>query len=138
IKHALGMGPAPAAAATTDVAARPALWRWATATTPVSALFMTDDGEFRLRTRRSITGSYKDGALMFLAGSGPVTQGDALDHERAACRATGAADCWFALARRLGSDYVIVDPQLTRLAVTPPPDFERTWAEGGWSVWRRR
>src|SRR6185295_8733146 len=72
IKHALGMGPAPAAVVAADVAARPALWRWATASTEPSALFMTDDGEFRLRTRRSITGSWKDGALMFLAGSGPL------------------------------------------------------------------
>lgn len=138
IKHALGMGPAPAAAATVDIPVRPALWRWTTASTPVSALFMTDDAEFRLRTRRSITGSWKDGALMFLAGSGPLTEWYVLDHERVACRATGAADCWFALGRRLGSDYVVVDPQLARVVVAPPPDFERVWGEGGWSVWRRR
>jgi len=136
VKHALGMGPAPVAAAAADVAARPALWRWATAATAPSALFMTDDGEFRLRTRRSITGSWKDGALMFLAGSGPLTEWYALDRERAACRATGASDCWFALGRRLGSDYVIVDPALARGA--PPADFERVWADGAWSAWRRR
>ena len=139
VKHALGLGPAPAAAATSaDASARPALWRWAVGATPPSALFMTDDGEFRLRTRRSITGSWKDGALMFLAGSGPFTEWYALDRERAACRATGASACWFALGRRLGSDYVIVDPGLTRAAPPAPADFERVWAEGGWSAWRRR
>jgi hypothetical protein len=136
VKHALGMGPAPAAVVAADVAARPALWRWAMASTEPSALFMTDDGEFRLRTRRSITGSWKDGALMFLAGSGPLTQWYALDRERTACRATGGSDCWFALGRRLRSDYVIVDPALARGA--PPADFERVWAEGAWSAWRRR
>jgi hypothetical protein len=138
VKHALGMGPAPVAAAPADVAARPALWRWATSATPPSALFMTDDAEFRLRTRRAITGSWKDGALMFLAGSGPLTQWYALDRERVACRATGAWDCWFALGRRLDSDYVLVDPSLTRVAAPAPPDFERVWAQGAWSAWRHR
>ena len=138
VKHALGMGPAPVASAAADISARPALWRWTTASTPDSALFMTDDGELRLRTRRSITGSWKDGALMFLAGSGPFAQWYALDRERVACRATGAWECWFALGRRLDSDYVIVDPGLTRVAAAPPADFERVWSEGGWSAWRRR
>lgn len=138
VKHALGIGPPPAPSAAADGAARPALWRWATAATPASALFMTDDAEFRLRTRRSITGSWKDGALMFLAGSGPMAQWYALDRERAACRATGGAACWFALGRRLESDYVIVDPGLTRVAPPAAPDFERVWSEGAWSVWRRR
>jgi hypothetical protein len=138
VKHALGMGPAPAATAPADIAARPALWRWAIQSTPAGALFMTDDAEFRLRTRRSITGSWKDGALMFLAGSGPLTQWYALDRERVACRATGASDCWFALGRRLESDYVIVDPPLTRAGPPAPSDFERVWSEGAWSVWKRR
>jgi hypothetical protein len=138
VKHALGMGPPPAAAAPADVAARPALWRWAAASTPPAALFMTDDAEFRLRTRRSITGSWKDGALMFLAGSGPLAQWYALDRERAACRATGAAECWFALGRRLESDYVIVDPALARAGEPSAADFERVWSEGAWSVWKRR
>jgi hypothetical protein len=139
VKHALGLGPAPvAAAAVVDPAARPALWRWAQAATPASALFMTDDAEFRLRTRRAITGSYKDGALMFLAGSGPLVAWYALDRERAACRASGTAACWFDLGRRLGADYVVVDPALTRVAVPSPADFERVWEQGGWSVWRRR
>ncbi|HET7343496.1 MAG TPA: hypothetical protein VFL90_18670 [Methylomirabilota bacterium] len=91
VKHALGLGPAPAAAApAAEPGAGPALWQWASARTPASALFMTDDGEFRLRTHRAITGSWKDGALMFLAGSGPLTQWYALDRERTACRATSA------------------------------------------------
>jgi len=138
VKHALGMGPAPAAGARVDPAARPALWRWAEAATPASALFMTDDAEFRLRTRRAITGSYKDGALMFLAGSGPLVSWYTLDRERAACRASGTAACWFDLGRRLGADYVVVDPGLTRVAAAAPADFERVWQHGGWSVWRRR
>ena len=139
VKHALGIGPPPVpAVAAADVSTRPALWRWAAAATPPAALFMTDDAEFRLRTRRSITGAWKDGALMFLAGSGPMVQWYALDRERTACRATGASACWFALGRRLESDYVIVDPGLTRAAAPAAADFERVWSEGAWSVWRRR
>ena len=138
VKHALGMGPPPAAAAELDPAARLALWRWAATATPPSALFMTDDAEFRLRTRRSITGSYKDGALQFLAGPGPLTEWYALDRERAACRASGMVDCWFELGRRLGADYVILDPPLANAAGSPPADFERAWAQDGWSAWRRR
>ncbi|HTO11796.1 MAG TPA: hypothetical protein VMQ51_09500, partial [Candidatus Binatia bacterium] len=69
---------------------------------------------------------------------GPMAQWYALDRERAACRATGGAACWFALGRRLESDYVIVDPGLARVAAPAAPDFERVWSEGAWSVWRRR
>src|SRR5207302_10731956 len=33
--------------------------------------------------------------LMFLAGSGPLVSWYTLDRERAACRASGTAACWF-------------------------------------------
>jgi hypothetical protein len=138
VKHALGMGPPPVAAAAADPAPRRALWAWAAGATPPSALFFTDDFEFRLRTRRSITGSFKDGAFMFLAGSGPLAQWYALDRERTACRAAGGSGCWFGLARRLGADYAVLDPALAGAAGSAPADFERVWARDGWSVWRRR
>ena len=137
VKHALGMGPPPAAAASTDSVARRALWAWA-ATTPVSTLFFTDDFEFRLRTRRAITGSFKDGAFMFLAGEGPLAAWYALERERTACRAAGGRDCWFALARQLDADYAILDPELAGAAAAAPPDFECVWVREGWSAWRRR
>jgi hypothetical protein len=138
VKHALGMGPAPVAAAAADPVPRRALWAWAASATPPSALFFTDDFEFRLRTRRSITGSFKDGAFMFLAGSGPLAQWYVLEHERTACRAAGGSGCWFGLARRLGADYAVLDPGLAGAAGSAPADFERVWAQDGWSVWRRR
>jgi hypothetical protein len=138
VKHALGWGPPPHPTPAADPAARRALWAWTVSTTPPGALFFTDDWEFRLRTRRSVTGSFKDGAFMFLAGSGPFTTWHALDRERTACRAAGGAGCWFALARRLGADYAVLDPGLAGAAASPPDDFERVWAQGGWSAWRRR
>jgi hypothetical protein len=137
VKHALGFGPRPApAAAAVDPAPKRALWAWTAAATPPAALVFTDDFEFRLRTHRAITGSFKDGAFMFLAGSGPLAAWYALDRERTACRAAGGAGCWFELARRLGADYAVLDPGLGRAA--PPDDFERVWAQDGWSLWRRR
>jgi len=138
VKHALGMGPPPVAAAAVDPVPRRVLWAWAAGATPPTALFFTDDFEFRLRTRRSITGSFKDGAFMFLAGSGPLVQWYALDRERTACRAAGGGGCWFGLARRLGADYAVLDPALAGAAGAAPGDFERVWAQDGWSVWRRR
>jgi hypothetical protein len=138
VKHALGLGPAPRAAAVVDPAPKLALWAWAASATPSSALFFTDDFEFRLRTRRSVTGSFKDGALIFLAGSGPLAAWHALDRERTVCRAAGGTGCWFSLARRVGADYTVLDPGLGGAAAAPADDFERVWAQGGWSVWRRR
>jgi hypothetical protein len=139
VKHALGWGPPPAAGAVEpDTAAREAMWAWAAGATPASALFFTDDWQFRLRTRRSVTGSYKDGAFLFLAGGGPLARWYALDRERTACRAAGGAGCWFGLARRLEADYVVLDRGLAGAAASPPADFERVWARGDLSVWRRR
>jgi hypothetical protein len=138
VKHALGFGPRPVPAAAVDRAPRLALWAWTASATPPDALVFTDDFEFRLRTRRAITGSFKDGAFMFLAGSGPLAAWYTLERERAACRAAGGAGCWFDLARRLGADYAVLDPDLARAAAAPPADFERVWARDGWSVWRRR
>jgi hypothetical protein len=138
VKHALGWGPAPRPVVELDPADRRALWAWTVSATPPSALFFTDDWEFRVRTRRSITGSFKDGAFMFLAGSGPLAAWHALHRERMACRAAGGSGCWFDLARRLGADYAVLDPRLPAAAAPPPADFERVWAQGGWSVWRRR
>ena len=138
VKHAVGMGPPPAPPTATDPETKRALWAWVTSATPPPALFFTDDFEFRLRTRRSITGSFKDGAFMFLAGSGPLTDWYTLERERSACRARGGRDCWFGLARRLGADYAVLDPGLAGAAAAPPPDFDRVWSRPGWSVWRRR
>jgi hypothetical protein len=138
VKHALGMGLPPAPAIAMDPATKGELWAWVASATPPAALFFTDDFDFRLRTRRSITGSFKDGAFMFLAGSGPFASWYALERERSACRATGGRDCWFGLARRLGAEYVVLDPGLAGAATAAPADFERVWAREGWSVWRHR
>ncbi len=118
-----------------DPGALVALYTWVRVETPTSALFFTDDFTFRVETRRSITGSFKDGALLFLAGSRPFTAWYELDRELVACRAARGRDCWFALARRLGADYVIVDPGLSEAG--HPSDFARVWARSGFTVWRR-
>jgi hypothetical protein len=134
VKRALGMAVPRSADAAPGVDARPALWAWAAATTPGGSLFFTDDWDFRVETRRSITGSYKDGAFLFLAGNRPFTAWYRLDREMAACRAARGHGCWFELAGGLGADYVVVDPALT--AARPPSGAERVWAHDGWSVWR--
>ena len=123
--------PSPPAA----VGARDAMSAWVRRETPRGALVLTDDFDFRVRTRRSITGTFKDGALIFLAGSRPFVRWYRLDAEVARCRAARGRGCWFPLARRLGADYVIVDPGLGEAGTAP--DFERVWERGGFSVWRR-
>jgi hypothetical protein len=137
VKAWLGI-PVPAAAPPTegdDPGAAPALYAWARTQTEPSALFFTDDFDFRVQSRRSITGSYKDGALLFLAGSRPFTAWYELSLEVAACRGARGRACWFPLARRLGADYTIVDSTLAEAG--RPPDFSPVWARGGYEVWRR-
>ena len=136
VKAWLGIGTPPSApAAATAGGARGATAAWAAASTPSGALFFTDDFDFRIRARRAITGSFKDGALFFLTGTRPFTAWYRLDREVAACRAVRGRECWFALARRLGADYAIVDPGVAQAA--PEADFERVFERDGWSVWRR-
>jgi hypothetical protein len=136
VKRMLGVAaPAPPPAAAAEDA-RPALLDWARRSTATEALFLTDDWEFRLRTRRSITGSYKDGALLFLAGNRPFTAWYRLDRDLVACRARRGQGCWFELGARLGADYVIVDPGLSETSA--PPSARRVWSDGDWSVWALR
>lgn len=118
-----------------DPGAQPALHAWVRAETPPSALFFTDDFDFRIQTRRSITGSFKDGALLFLAGSRPFTAWYELDRELVACRAAAGRGCWFALARRLDADYAVVDRGVAQAEA--PADFMRVWARSGVEVWQR-
>jgi len=144
VKARLGLGPAARAPTATqadpgapaDPGAVEELWRWARRETPSGALFLSDDFHFRLEAHRAITGSYKDGSFAFLAGSRPLVAWYRLMRETEACRAAGSRACWFALGRRLGVDYVVVDPRLPA-AANPPPDFTETWTRGGWSVWKR-
>ena len=138
VKARLGMGvrpPRPPAPGPSDPGAYPALLEWVRASTPPAALFLTDDFAFRVRTRRSITGSDKDGAFLFLAGSRPFTDWYRLSRELEACRALRGRSCWFELGSRFQVDYAVVDPALAEAG--PPPDFQKVWERGGWSVWRR-
>ena len=137
VKRWLGMRvpmPAPTVALS-EPGAEPALQAWVRASTPSSALFFTDDFDFRLQTGRAITGSFKDGALLFLAGSRPFTAWYTLDREIVACRAAAGRGCWFALARRVDADYVVVEPGLTEAGT--PPDFARVWERSGLALWQR-
>jgi hypothetical protein len=136
VKAWLGLAKAAPAASDVDAGAVEALYRWARAETPPQALFLSDDFHFRLEAHRAITGSYKDGSFVFLAGSRPLAAWYRLMRETEACRAARSRACWFALGRGLGVDYVVVDPRLPTAGETPP-DFAETWARGGWSVWKR-
>ena len=136
VKRWLGMRvPASAPSVWSDPGAEPALHAWVRASTPSSALFFTDEFDFRLQTGRAITGSFKDGALLFLAGSRPFTAWYTLDREILACRAAAGRGCWFSLARRVDADYVVVEPGLAEAGT--PSDFIRTWERGGLALWQR-
>jgi hypothetical protein len=138
VKAALGIGAPPPTwvpSAAPEPGADEALWSWTRASTPRSALFLSDDFNFRQATHRSITGSFKDGALLFLTGSRPFLQWEALMQEIDACRARLGRDCWFALGRRLQVDYAIVDRGLSDAGA--PCDFQQVWTQGGLAVWKR-
>lgn len=132
----VGREPPPAHVMTAvDRGAVPALHAWVGAETAPSALFFTDDFAFRVATLRSVTGSFKDGALLFLAGSRPFTAWYEHDRRVAACRAVRGRDCWFTLARQAGADYVVVDPGVREAGA--PPDFTRAWSRSDVELWRR-
>ncbi len=140
VKALLGV-PVPASsppvAAVVDPGAVPALLAWIRENTPPSARFLTDFFDVRAEAGRSITGSHKDGGVMWLAGTRPFYQWYRYIRAVDRCRNAGGAEgCWFALARTYDSDFVVVDPTLRR--VDDPPDFERMWGRSGWSVWRRQ
>jgi hypothetical protein len=116
-------------------ASRAALYEWVRRATPARALFLTDDPAFRRRTLRSVTGSFKDGAFLFVAGSRPFVEWYRLERDIRRCRARQGRDCWFGLARRLDVDYVVTDPALAEAG--RPVDFQPIWAREGWSVWQR-
>jgi hypothetical protein len=109
---------------------------WAAAHTPRDALFFSDEFEFRVRARRAITGSFKDGALFFLVGNRAFTAWYRQSREIDACRAVHGRECWFALARGLDADYALVGPGLSEAVA--PPDFDKAFESDGWSAWRRR
>ena len=69
------------------------------------------------------------------AGSRPFTDWYRLSRELEACRALRGRGCWFELGRRFQVDYAVVDPALAETGA--PPDFQKVWERGGWSVWRR-
>jgi hypothetical protein len=138
VKAWLGMRMRPATPSSTlaaDADVAPALHAWVRAATPPSALFFTDDFDFRIQTRRAITGSFKDGALLFLAGSRPFTTWYELQCELMACRAAAGRGCWFGLARRLHADYTVL--RRGGAEADNSADFRPVWARGDVEVWQR-
>ena len=136
IKRALGIR---VAVRVETAAAAPmprALVEWTQASTPRDALFFTDLNDFRANARRSITGTYKDGGWLYLGGSRPFHAWYVYMREIDCCRAVAGRDCWFQLALRYHTDYVVVDPGVSH--ATPSADFVPAWVHGGWSVWQRQ
>ncbi len=119
-----------------DPAALAALFAWVRTNTPPTARFLTDSLNFREETRRSITGSHKDGGVMWLAGTRPFYEWYRYVQAVDRCRERGGEGCWFDLAYQYDAAFAVVDPTLPR--VGSPPDFEKVWERSGWSLWRRR
>ena len=135
-KRLLGMAvPVTSTLPPVDLGTEQRLWAWVASATAVDALFFTDLDDVRFRGKRSITGTFKDGGWLFLGGTRPFLGWYTYMREVDRCLAARGGPCWFELGRRYGADYVLVDPRLQ--GATPPPGFERVWAEGDWSVWRR-
>lgn len=139
VKRLLGMKappvPPPSAGASSDAGAPAALMEWARRETPVDALFFTDWFDFRVAALRSITGTFKDGGVVDLAGTRPLYEWYRHMRRVDECRRRVGEGCWFALAREARADFVIVDPRLSRAG--PAAGFTRVWERGGWSVWKR-
>jgi hypothetical protein len=134
VKRRLGFPTASPRAAAVDVS-ESALWDWVRRETPGDALFFTDSTKFRVATERSITGTWKDGGFLSLAGTKPLYDWYQFISGVERCRAASGAQCWFPLARTTGADFVIVDPAVQHS--DPAESFRRVWEQGGWSVWKR-
>lgn len=119
-----------------SVSIPPALVEWARTSIAQDALIFTDRSEFRTATRRSITGTYKDGGWQYVGGSQPFYAWYIYIRDVERCRDKHGRRCWFELARRYDVDYVLVDPGVVE--ATPIAEFERAWDHNGWSVWRRQ
>ncbi len=111
------------------------LARWVAANTGRNDLFFTDLTGFRALTGRPITGSFKDGGYLLMAGTEPFLRWYLHIREVDACRRRRGQGCWFALASRTPATYVVVDPHLP--AAAAEPGFTRVWVGGAWSLWRR-
>ena len=143
VKRALGM-PVSAASSTSarpaggeespSVEAEQRLWGFAMQHTEPNGLVFTDSFAFRYKTRRPITGSFKDGII--IAGTRPFYWWYVYMRDIEDCRLRRGETCWFALAEKYDAHYAVVDPQLDRAA---PADsrWTRVWSEPGWSLWRR-
>lgn len=116
-------------------AARKALSKWVIENTERNDLFLADSPEFREETLRPITGAFKDGAYVVLAGTAPFYRWYIYIREVESCRAREGAGCWFELARKYRAMYVVVDPGLRQAATDG--DFVQAWSQSGWLVWRR-
>jgi len=139
VKRLLGMtvaarAPAPADAVEVNAAARQ-VERWLDAHAARNDLVFTDDDAIRITTRRPITGTFKDGAYVILAGTAPFARWYLHAREVEGCRARRGTDCWFTLAARVGAVWVVVDPGVGE--AKPATGFEQVWSRSGWSLWRR-
>jgi len=112
-----------------------ALWEWARRETSADALFFIDSLRFRVAARRSISGAFKDGGIVALAGTRPLYEWYQYMRPVERCRAQAGKECWFALASQSGADFVVVDSQLP--LARPRAGFVKVWERGEWSVWKR-
>jgi hypothetical protein len=134
VKQSLGLGGAGVPSDGPGEAAPDELWPWVRAHTAQDALFFTESAEFRDRTLRSITGTFKDGGWFYLGGTRAFHAWYLYMRDVERCRAAQGHGCWFELGLRHRADYVVLDPGV-RLAA-PPEHFSVVWRRGNWSLWR--
>jgi hypothetical protein len=82
------------------------MYEWVRKNTDANALFLYPSALFRYETKRSITGSFKDGAYFILAGSKPYIEWYRRMKEIERCK---TPERLLAIARRDGVDYIILE-----------------------------
>jgi hypothetical protein len=84
---------------------------WANHNTSPEALFLCEDGRFRLFSRRSAAYAFKDGSSCYYLGKKPFLEWARRETAIRKVRESGDLNAWVALARSLGCDYVVVDKE---------------------------
>lgn len=139
VKQVLGLSVKPSPATNVNLAesarAEEALSQWVVEHTDRNDLFFSDSFSFRSNTLRPISGAFKDGTFLMMAGAAPLHRWYAYMREVEACRAREGVGCWFELGRKYRAAYVVVDPGVGR--AVPDGDFVRVWSQSGWSLWQR-
>jgi hypothetical protein len=98
--------------------------KWARENTPPRALFLTNDGRFRLFSLRSVAFSYKDAGFCYYRGKAKfldwLRRAIAMSHAYNSRSVAG----WLSVAKELGCNYAVVDKHMLDNQFVPEAAYQ--------------